>query len=124
MSNKIHESINELIPYISENFITYPLWEEGKYIPFVNFWQIARNADERIMLLNRIRKLDSNPDYCIGINLNESNKTCLVCSVSPDFVEMEDGGYEFVNPHWSIEVMILLVKEFLNIKYEKRKIVF
>ena len=114
MSNKIHESINELVPYISENFITYPLWEEGKYIPFVNFWQTAKNSNERKTLLDRIKKLDSNLSYCVELNLNESDKTCLVCSIYPDFVTTEDGGYEFVNPDWSIEEMILLVKEFLN----------
>ena len=118
MSNKIHESINELIPFISENFITYPLWEEGKYIPFVNFWQTARNSDEGKILHERIKKLDSNLDYCVELNLNESGKTCIVYSIYPDFAETEDGGYEFINPDWSIEEMISLVKEFLNSKNE------
>lgn len=28
----------ELIPFVSENFITVPLWEEGDYTPYINFW--------------------------------------------------------------------------------------
>ena len=31
----IHKKIEKLIPSLNENFITYPFWEEGKYIPFV-----------------------------------------------------------------------------------------
>jgi hypothetical protein len=38
----IQKQIDKLIPYLNENFITYPLWEEGKYIPFVNACQIVR----------------------------------------------------------------------------------
>ena len=37
----LHEKIEKLIPFISEEFITYPLWEEGKYIPFLKCWQKA-----------------------------------------------------------------------------------
>ena len=33
----IHQKIEKLIPFISEEFITYPLWKEGKYIPFLKF---------------------------------------------------------------------------------------
>lgn len=34
----IHKKIEKLIPYISEEFITYPLLGEGKYIPFLKCW--------------------------------------------------------------------------------------
>ena len=37
----IHKQFEKLIPYVSENFITYRLWEEGKYFPFINIWQKA-----------------------------------------------------------------------------------
>ena len=46
MSNKLYKQIEKIIPYIDENFITFPLWEEGLYIPFVKFWQIFNDEIE------------------------------------------------------------------------------
>ena len=40
----LHQKIEKLIPFISEEFITYPLWEEGKYIPFLK--------DELVLVCN------------------------------------------------------------------------
>lgn len=118
MSNKIHESINELIPYISENFITYPLWEEGKYIPFVTFWQIAKNVEELKKFEEEFAILSRPIGYDFSIEYNINGTIIGKIHIYPDFNDLDDGSYEFVNPDWSIEEMILLVKEFLNSKNE------
>ena len=52
----IHKKIEKLIPFISEEFITYPLWEEGKYIPFIKCWQKADTKNKCTTLSNRLNK--------------------------------------------------------------------
>ena len=37
------EKIAELIPFVSENFITFPLAEEGDYRPTINIWKISKD---------------------------------------------------------------------------------
>ena len=39
--DKIEKLIKDIIPYVDENFITFPLWEEGDYRPVLNFWFIC-----------------------------------------------------------------------------------
>ena len=55
----IHKKIDKLIPYLSENFLTYPLWEEGNYIPFVNFWRICKTQEETQNLLKEFEELQN-----------------------------------------------------------------
>lgn len=38
--NDIEFYIKNILPYMSENFITFPLWEEGNYTPVINMWNI------------------------------------------------------------------------------------
>ena len=52
----IHQKIDKLIPYLSENFITYPLWEEVKYIPFLKCWQKADTDNKCTRLPNKLNK--------------------------------------------------------------------
>lgn len=36
----VETKISEILPFVSENFITFPLWEEGDFGPVVNVWAI------------------------------------------------------------------------------------
>ena len=38
MKKAIDKCIEDLIPYVEESFITFPLWEEGNYTPHCNFF--------------------------------------------------------------------------------------
>ena len=62
----IQEKINKLIPFISENFITYPLWEEGKYIPFLKCWQKADTENRCTRLSNKLNKHFEKTGYKIS----------------------------------------------------------
>lgn len=42
----IRNRIEKLIPYQQENFMTFPLMEEGDYRPVINIWQIYKTKDE------------------------------------------------------------------------------
>lgn len=42
------EQIKTLIPHVCENFITFPLWEEGDYCPVVNVWKIYFHRPKQI----------------------------------------------------------------------------
>ena len=49
----LQTKIDKLFPFISENFITYPLWEEGNYTPHINVWQTLKDGIEFNKLLEK-----------------------------------------------------------------------
>ena len=112
----LQEKINKLLPYVSENFITYPLWEEGKYIPFINFWQICKENKEFKKLLNKtIAFNNSGHGYIIEVtdeNIKSSKPFNL--QIYPDFEDTEEGGYEYVKKDWSIEEMLEIITELIE----------
>ena len=105
----IQQKINKLIPYLSENFITYPLFEEGKYIPFVNFWQLCKSKDEIRTLDKGLQKVFKNSGYIVQYNDCNFDETILQYSVYPNYDDLDDGSYKFVKQDWSIEEMIELL---------------
>ena len=104
----INEEFNKLIPYVSENFITYPLFEEGKYIPFLNFWHIPKDD---CIVYDRLQDFD-NPYY--EILVHDTECSIKECRIYPKFIELDEGGYEFVKEDWSIEEMVEIVIKLLN----------
>jgi hypothetical protein len=102
----INKQFNKLIPYVSENFITYPLWEEGKYIPFVNFWCI----DEKVK--SKIKKFKSK-NYTI--EKGDTSYSTTFYQIYPNFEDSEELGYIFTKDDWSIEEMIKIIIKLLNL---------
>ncbi len=114
--NKIHKQIEKLIPFISENFITYPLWEEGKYIPFINFWQKAESRKKCKELDKKIEALCKDTGYCVNIQPKDHVSVIHKYYIYPAFEDTEDGSYKFINKNWSIEEMLDLLEKFLKDK--------
>ena len=110
----IHQKIEKLIPFISEEFITYPLWEEGKYIPFVNFWQKTETDSEIDNMHKRLDKVFKNTGYFINYSDNNSTNTIHSFQVTPDIKELDNGVYEFIKQDWSIEEIIELLATVLK----------
>lgn len=104
----IHKQFEKLIPYVSENFITYRLWEEGKYFPFINIWQKAETKNKCTRLSNKVKKIFENSGYMYGFEDKYHPSVIHHMFIYPDFYENEDGGYEYVKEDWSIEEMIEL----------------
>lgn len=103
----IHEKIEKLIPFIEEEFITYPLWEEGKYVPFVNFWQkfeSRKDISEFRIKLSKIKELGYDFEEIVTHKFK-----IYTYEVYPNFKEREDGSCEFENKKWSIEEMLELL---------------
>ena len=94
---------------MSENFITFPLWEEGKYIPFVNFWQILKTPEQ-------LKKMEKIEGYEIIFEKRTMSNTYNF-SIYPDFEDLDDGGYEFIKKDWSIEEMFDIIEKIINKKY-------
>lgn len=111
----LQQKIDKLIPYVSENFITYPLWEEGKYIPHLNFWQICNTGYELEILYERMLFFENNSGYVIWVD-DEDIKVgkAFELQINPEYEELETGGYEYVNEDWSIEEMIEIVGEIIK----------
>jgi hypothetical protein len=102
----INKQFNKLIPYVSENFITYPLWEEGKYIPFVNFWCIDKKVK------SKIKKFKSK-NYTI--EKGDTSYSTTYYQIFPTFEDSEELGYTFTKDDWSIEEMINIIIKILNL---------
>jgi len=104
----INEQFDKLIPYVSENFITYPLFEEGKYIPFLNFWHIPKDDN---VVYDRLQDFD-NPHY--EILVHDTEYSIKECQIYPKFIDI-DYGYTFEKEDWSIEEMVEIVIKLLNL---------
>ena len=110
----LHYKIEKLIPFISEEFITYPLWEEGKYIPFLKCWQKADTENKCTQLLNRLNKRFEKTGYEISFIDKEHRSVIHEFYLYPKFKELKNGSYKFVKKDWSIEEMLDLLVSVLK----------
>ena len=110
----IHQKIEKLIPFISEEFITYPLWEEGKYIPFLKCWQKAETDDKCTDLSNRLNKHFEKTGYEISFIPKEHRSVIHEFYLHPKYKELKNGSYKFNKTDWSIEEMLDLLADVLT----------
>lgn len=108
----IQDNIDKLIPFLSENFLTYPLWEEGKYMPFINFWQ---PSDKFKNLSDKIKVINDNSGYIIFCEMPEARGP-INLTIYPNFEELDNGGYTYTKKDWSIEEMISIVEILIKSK--------
>ena len=112
----LHEKIVKLIPFMSENFISYPLWEEGKYIPFIGFWQKAETKAKCKELDKRLLKLIKKTGYEIAILPKYHPSVIHEYQIYPKFRDLKNGSYKFTKENWSLEEMVDMLIDFLNEK--------
>jgi hypothetical protein len=110
----IQKQIDKLIPYLSENFITYPLWEEGKYIPFVNIWIKVDNEDEINEFDFKCKEIFKKTGYKIVFDDCNYSETIFKYQVHPIFKDLPNGSYKFTKKDWSIEEMLDLLGSVLK----------
>ena len=112
----LQDKINKIIPFIESDFITYPLWEEGKYIPFIKFWKKVEVPSMKDKVISSLKELEEkNKGYKIELVDETYESTIYVFQIYPDFNEGENIlGYEMVKPDWSIEEMIEILIKFFN----------
>lgn len=115
----IQEKINKLIPFISENFISYPLWEEGNYIPVVSFWAVVSPDLESEFIENEWEfEFIEAKGYeltCVDSNFVGVSRLC-VFNMTPLWDYCEDGSdevFKVQKENWSIEEMLDIISEFL-----------
>jgi len=104
----IHKQLERLIPYISEEAITYPLWEEGAYIPFLNLDIVNEkypNVEQGICEEAYAKGYDFDSETYGGITR---------LRIFPSFEYSEGGGFDYAKEDWSIEEMIDIVAKALN----------
>lgn len=69
-----YNQIQKLIPFIDENFVTFPLAiTEGVYIPFYNFWQSLSTKEEVELFLDKARIILKDTGYTIGFQYEEDD---------------------------------------------------
>ena len=105
----IADKIEKLIPYIEENFITFPLWEEGKYIPFVSIWQKINSISEVLDFDKKLDQLFLNSKYDYDCLDNNFSETIYKYHIFPRYKELDNGGFEYLYDNWSIEEILDLL---------------
>lgn len=110
----IHKKIEKLIPFISEDFITYPLWEEGKYIPFIKCWQKADTKNKCTRLSTHLNKHFEKTGYEISFIEKEHRTVIHEFYIYPKYKELKNGSYKFIKIDWSIEEMLDLLSGVLK----------
>jgi len=110
----IHKKFETILPYMSENFITYPLWEEGVYIPFVNFWRVIKTKEDFESFQQFVTDVNYETHYYVVADTTEVG--IVNFSIYPDFDYGDEGSYFFMKPDWSIEEMIEIIESFINNK--------
>jgi hypothetical protein len=104
----IHKQLERLIPYISEEAITYPLWEEGNYTPFLNLDIVT----EKLLELESSLEEEVNSK---GYEFQtEREGRIFKISICPDFEYNDEGSFDYMVEGWSIEEMIDIVAKVLN----------
>ena len=88
---KFDKGIETLIPFLEENFLTFPLWEEGNYSPQINFWMIF---DDIVVNSKNIEKINND------LNLPETYYLdFLVDTMNTDAITLEQFEYLLIgNP--------------------------
>jgi|GEM_PF-938490 len=110
----IQHKVEKLIPFISEEFITYPLREEGRYIPFLKCWQKADTANKCTRLSNKLNKHFEKTGYEISFIGKEHRSVIHEFYIYPKWKELKNGSYKFVKKDWSIEEMLDLLLDVLK----------
>ncbi len=105
----LQTKIDKLIPFISENFITYPLWEEGNYTPHINVWQILKDEIEFNKIVEKLNSITGNGEYSYFIDLKYGRSKIYEISINPNYIYSDNGGFDYVKDDWSIEEMVDLL---------------
>jgi hypothetical protein len=71
-------NFDEFIPYVDENFIRFPLAEEGDYSPTLNLWRVFDTIEEMESFLENKFETD---DVSVAIDVRE------VVGLSKEFVD-------------------------------------
>ena len=112
----IHKKIEQLIPFVDENFITFPLWEEGDYAPHVNIWLIFDSDNEADSIVKKVLG-GSVYDYYIE---NDGYSNIRRISIFPAQYFDCHGNFH-VHQDSSIEEMIDLAKKIIDGYTRNRK---
>lgn len=67
-----YNQIQKLIPFVDENFVTFPLAiTEGVYIPFYNFWQSLSTKDDLKAFIRKVTSILKDTGYEIKLRDEE-----------------------------------------------------
>lgn len=114
---KINEQIKEIIPFVDENFITFPLCEEGNYTPFLNFWQFFGGNVRKVNKLSLEFEIKAQRifiQFGYMVEINRINSNLFEYKINPILIYSKKGKIIYLNKNWSIEEMIELIKKCLQ----------
>lgn len=118
MNNK---TITQLTPYVGDNFIEFPLWEQGHWIPQLTFWQKFENEDQACLFFNHLKKICGLAYKCEFDRMTESTSNIFHIYIMPSYQisDTDEVKYNFMN--WTIEEMVYLAIK--AIKFNNKELV-
>ena len=122
-----YSQIQQLIPFVDKNFITFPLaTTEGVYIPFYNFWQSLSTKEDLKVFIRKATAILENTGYKLRLKyeedvhiynygeINDMRSTIVDFQIYPiyELIEENDGDITVkVNPIvYYVDVIDLLIK--------------
>lgn len=101
----MRELLRRIIPYQCENFITFPLWEEGRFTPYLHIWQLKEFSDG---IKERLDKVFNNTGYAFFCE--DDTDVTIKITIHP----IEFNHLDYLKPKWSIEEMLELIIKFIE----------
>ena len=92
MKNQIDKKIKELIPYVDEEFITFPLAEEGDYSMQLKFWKIYESIEIFEEVLDKL-EYDDNIEMIIDMKHLANPTVYSILESLGDFLD----GVEYID---------------------------
>lgn len=121
-----YNQIQKLIPFVDENFITFPLAiTEGVYIPFYNFWQSLSTKEDVKLFLDKAKTILKDTGYTIDFQYEEDvhiynhadierDSTIVYFQIYPIYeIDTDNDGNVFVNVDplsFDVDAIDLLIK--------------
>ena len=122
-----YNQIQKLIPYVDENFITFPLaTTKNVYIPFINFWQSLSTKEELKSFIREATAILKDTGYELRLKdekdvyiynngeIEDIQSTVIDFQISTIFkIDEDNDGNVFVNVDplaLNIDIIDLLIK--------------
>ena len=121
-----YNQIQKLIPFVDENFVTFPLAiTKGVYIPFYNFWQSLSTKEDVKLFLDKAKTILKDTGYTIDFQYEEDvhiynhadierDSTIVYFQIDPIFEpDSDNDGNVFANvdpKSFDVDAIDLLIK--------------
>ena len=112
-----NKTITQLIPFVGDNFIEFPLWGQGHWIPQITFWQNFDNEKQINLFFDYLKKICGLAYKYDFERKSETTSNIFDIYITPSYTISETSKLKYYWVNWTLEEMIHLA--IASIKYGK-----